>query len=120
MVRSTRFEIPCVDDLSILNPSGLLDAQSGAELRSSIGSLLNEKTGDILIDFQGIDFMDSSGFGALVSVLKRVREHGKQLYLCSLTSQVRIVLELTGTEKVFTIFPDREACVSALSQKPIA
>lgn len=120
MVRSTRFEIPCVDDLSILKPSGLLDAQSGAELRSSIGSLLNEKPGDILIDCQGIDFMDSSGFGALVSVLKRVREHGKQLYLCSLNSQVRIVLELTGTEKVFTIFPNRESCLTALSQNPIA
>jgi anti-anti-sigma factor len=109
-----------VDDLSILKPSGLLDAQSGAELRSSIGSLLNENPGDILIDCQDIVFMDSSGFGALVSVLKRVREQGKQLYLCSLTSQVRIVLELTGTEKVFTIFPDREACVAALAQHPVA
>ncbi len=115
-----RFEIPCVDDSSILKPSGLLDAQSGADLRSSIASLLNEQPRDILIDCQGIDFMDSSGFGALVSVLKRVREHGKQLYLCSLNSQVRIVLELTGTEKVFTIFPDRETCLTALSQNPIA
>ncbi len=120
MVRLTRFEIPRVDDLSVLKPSGLLDAQSGADLRSSIGSLLNEKPGDILIDCQDIDFMDSSGFGALVSVLKRVREQGKQLYLCGLNSQVRIVLELTGTEKVFTIFADRQACVSALSQHPIA
>lgn len=64
--------------------------------------------------------MDSSGFGALVSVLKRVREHGKQLYLCNLNSQVRIVLELTGTEKVFKIFPDQESCLTALSQNPIA
>jgi anti-anti-sigma factor len=115
-----RFEISCVGDLSILTPSGFLDAQSGDDLRSSIGALLNEKPGDILIDCGGIEFMDSRGFGALVSVLKRVREHGKQLYLCSLNSQVRIVLELTGTEKVFTIFPDQESCVTALSQTPIA
>ncbi len=119
MVRSMRFEIPCVDDPSVLKPSGLLDAQSGADLRATISLLLNEKPGDILIDCQSIEFMDSSGFGALVSMLKRVREHGKQLYLCSLNSQVRIVLELTGTEKVFTIFPDREACLAALSQDQI-
>ncbi|WP_201295824.1 STAS domain-containing protein [Cyanobium sp. Copco_Reservoir_LC18] len=115
MVSSIWFEIPCVDDPSILKPSGLLDAQSGADLRTSIAALLQETPGDILIDCQGIDFMDSSGFGALVAVLKRVREHGKQLYLCSLNSQVRIVLELTGTEKVFTIFPDQEACLRSVS-----
>jgi anti-anti-sigma factor len=104
-----------MDDLCILNPVGLLDAQSGADLRQSIGTILAEKPRDILIDCQGLDFMDSSGFGALVSVLKRVREQGRQLYLCGLNSQVRIVLELTGTEKVFIIFPNSEACLASLS-----
>jgi anti-anti-sigma factor len=107
-----------VDDLSILKPLGLLDALSGAELRQSVGSILAEKPRNILIDCQGIDFMDSSGFGALVSVLKRVREQGKQLFLCGLCSQVRIVLELTGTEKVFTIVPNSESCIALLSADP--
>ncbi|WP_254964751.1 MULTISPECIES: STAS domain-containing protein [unclassified Cyanobium] len=115
MVRSPKFEFDCVDDLCILNPTGLLDAQSGADLRHSIATILADKPRDILIDCQGVDFMDSSGFGALVSVLKRVREQDRQLFLCGLCSQVRIVLELTGTEKVFTIFPNSEACVAALA-----
>ncbi|MCT0207944.1 STAS domain-containing protein [Synechococcus sp. CS-1332] len=115
MVGSLEFEVHFVDDLYILKPAGLLDAQSGADLRQSIGSVLAEQSRDILIDCQGIDFMDSSGFGALISVLKRVREQGKQLFLCGLNSQVRIVLELTGTERVFTIFPSSEACVAFLS-----
>lgn len=104
-----------MDELCILNPTGLLDAQSGSDLRQSIGTILAEKPRDILIDCQGLDFMDSSGFGALVSVLKRVREQGKQLFLCGLNSQVRIVLELTGTEKVFRIFQNREAFLAVQS-----
>lgn len=104
-----------MDDLYILKPMGLLDAQSGAELRQSVASVLAEQPRDILIDFQGVDFMDSSGFGALVSVLKRVKEQGQQLFLCGICSQVRIVLELTGTEKVFTTFPNSEACIAALA-----
>lgn len=115
MVRSPESEIPFVDDLYILKPLGLLDAQSGEELRQSVGTVLAERPRNILIDCQGIDFMDSSGFGALVSVLKRIREQGKQLFLCGLCSQVRIVLELTGTEKVFTIVPDSGACIALLS-----
>lgn len=104
-----------MDDLYILKPLGLLDAQSGEELRQSVGTVLAEKPRNILIDCQGIDFMDSRGFGALISVLKRIREQGKQLFLCGLCSQVRIVLELTGTEKVFTIVPDSDACIALLS-----
>jgi anti-anti-sigma factor len=111
-----RFEISCVDDLSILNPSGLLDAQSGAELRSSIGSLLNEKPGDILIDCQGIDFMDSSGIGALVGAIKTAQERALPLAAWSLNRQVFLALQMTGLEKVLPITPHSEGLLPQLSR----
>ena len=111
-----RFEISCVDDLSILNPSGLLDAQSGAELRSSIGSLLNEKPGDILIDCHGIDFMDSSGIGALVGAIKTAQERALPLAAWSLNRQVFLALQMTGLEKVLPITPHSEGLLPQLSR----
>jgi anti-anti-sigma factor len=45
--------------------------------------------------------MDSSGFGALVGCLKKVREAGSRLALRSPASQMKLVLEITGTDKVF-------------------
>jgi anti-anti-sigma regulatory factor len=38
------------------------------------------------------------------------------LYLCSLNSQMRIVLELTGTDRVFTIFPSSHDCIEFASK----
>lgn len=95
----------------MLTPSGLINSDTGSDLRAKIISVLEKKPGDILIDCRNIEFMDSGGFGALVSALKRVREHGKQLYLCSLNSQLRMVLELTGTDRVFPVFPTSRECL---------
>jgi len=105
----------CVEKLYVLTPLGLMNSETGSDLRSEIASLLKKAPKDILIDCQNIQFMDSSGFGSLVSALKRVREHGKQLYLCSLNSQLRMVLELTGTDGVFPIFPSSRECIEFVS-----
>jgi anti-anti-sigma factor len=58
---------------------------------------------------RNISFMDSSGLGSLVAILQRVRTKGSHLYLCSLNDQVKIIMELTKMDKVFTILPDRAA-----------
>ena len=78
--------------------------------------MLEKKPGDILIDCRHVKFMDSSGFGALVFALKRVREHGKQLYLCSLNSQLRMILELTGTDRTFAVFANSKECLEFVAE----
>jgi anti-anti-sigma factor len=108
-----------VEKLYVLTPLGLMNSEAGSDLRFEIDSLLRKAPKDILIDCRDIEFMDSSGFGSLVSALKRVREHGKQLYLCSLNSQLRMVLELTGTDGVFPIFPSRRECLEFVSHSQL-
>jgi anti-anti-sigma factor len=106
-----------MNNLYILKPKGFIDSQNGSDLRVQICSLLAEKAMDFLIDFQEVEFMDSSGFGALVSALKRVREHGRQIFLCSLNSQLRLVLELTNMDRVFTIFPSSHECFTFVAER---
>jgi anti-anti-sigma factor len=105
-----------MEDLYVLRPSGFIDAENGLQLRHTVGDLVAAKPQDILIDCSQVEFMDSSGFGCLVSTLKRVREQGRQLFLCSLSSQLRTVLELTGTDRVFTVFPSYDDCVAHLRE----
>ncbi|MFN6339718.1 MAG: STAS domain-containing protein [Cyanobacteriota bacterium] len=104
-----------VENLYVLLPTGLFNAETGSDVRARIISLLLESPRDILIDCRDVEFMDSNGLGSLVSALKRVRQAGKQLYLCSLNSQLRMVLELTCTDRVFTIFPSEHACMAFIS-----
>jgi anti-anti-sigma factor len=115
MICQVRREI-FMKSLITIAPSGFLNEKTGSNLRAEVLSVLQEHPRDILIDCRDVQFMDSSGFGSLVTTLKRVREYGKQLYLCSLNSQMRIVLELTGTDRVFTIFPSSHDCIEFASK----
>ncbi|MFQ6537335.1 MULTISPECIES: STAS domain-containing protein [Aphanothece] len=99
----------------ILSPRGFIDAQNGSDLRDRIISILVEQPRDVVIDCKDVEFMDSSGFGCLVSALKRVREQGHQLCLSGINSQLRAVFELTGTDRVFPIFPTLDDALAHLS-----
>ena len=93
----------------ILEPTGLIDNAGGTQLRREVSELLDADIEAILIDFANISFMDSSGLGAIVTILQRVRTKGANLYLCSLNDQVKMIIELTKMDKVFDILPDRTA-----------
>jgi anti-anti-sigma factor len=104
-----------IEKLFILTPVGLMNSETGSDLRAEVASLMQKSPQDILIDCRDVQFMDSGGFGSLVSILKRVREYGKQVYLCRLNSQLRMVLELTGTDRIFPTFASRRECIEFAS-----
>ena len=59
----------------------------------------------VLIDFSTVESTSSHGLMALVTSYKRVREANKRLFLCSVSEQVRMLLELTGMDEVFEVLP---------------
>lgn len=90
--------------IQVVKPSGILDSTQTQKLRSEIDALLQSGIGVVLIDLSNVTFMDSSGLGALVLVLKAVRVAEAKLYLCSINTQIEMLFELTGMHKVFEIF----------------
>jgi anti-anti-sigma factor len=67
----------------------------------------------VSLDFSKTCFMDSSGIGALVSMLKTAKSAGILLAICGLTPQVEAVLIMTGLDRVLNI--ESEATSDALS-----
>ena len=69
---------------------------------------------DLIISMERVEYIDSSGLGALVGGLKRASEqHGRILIVCS-KPQVTRVFEITGLVRVFPIFESVEAACAAL------
>ena len=62
--------------VKILQPSGILDGIRGNELRREVNEIVNIGANIVLIDLKDVKFIDSSGLGALVSVMKMVRTAG--------------------------------------------
>ncbi|MCT0225555.1 STAS domain-containing protein [Synechococcus sp. CS-1328] len=105
-----------MDELHILRPQGFINADTGADLRDRIHSLTVGDPRSVLIDCSAITFMDSSGFSCLITALKKLRRQGRELFLCSLNSQLRVILETTGTIQVFRIFPTSAECLLHVEQ----
>lgn len=96
-------------EIKVFRPSDILDSLNGAELRREVNDAIAAGAKTILIDCQDVTFMDSSGLGALVMILKNVREAEGKLALCSIIDQIQMLLELTSMDNVFQVFPNREA-----------
>ena len=96
------------NQIQILKPNGILDATTSQELRTQITEFMNSGAKVVLVDLQNITFMDSSGLGSLVLAFKSLRAVDSQLLICSVNEQIRILFELTGMDKIFTVFPSQE------------
>ncbi|MEH2068215.1 MAG: STAS domain-containing protein [Nostoc sp.] len=97
------------EQVKVIKLSGNLNATTSQEFRQSITKILELGVKIVLLDFQDVTFMDSSGLGALVLAFKTLRAADIQLVICSINEQVRILFELTNMDKIFEIFPSQEA-----------
>ncbi len=99
--------------VQVLTPTGILDSTKAEELRAQVDQALVAGAKTLLMDLKETTFVDSSGLGTLVSVLKKVRSQDCEMYVCSINPQVKMLFELTSMDRVFEIFEDREAFESS-------
>lgn len=74
-------------------------------LRDAVRNLLADGKKKIILNLAGVDYIDSSGVGELVSSYTTVRNSGGELKLLNLTQKVQDVLYVT---KLYTVFDVRE------------
>lgn len=106
--------------VKVVQPSGILDKTKALQFDLEINEIIASKADVVLIDFQNIDFMDSSGLGVLVNAIKKVKSAQRQIVVCSLNNQVRMLFELAGLDRLIKIYRNREAVYNALSQTEIS
>jgi anti-sigma B factor antagonist len=83
---------------------GEIDMATAPKLRDTLNGMVDGGTTRILLDCRGLDFLDSSGIGVLISIRKRLGDDGT-LTIESPPAHVRKVLELTGVSAHVEIVP---------------
>jgi anti-anti-sigma factor len=72
-----------------------------------------EKYGDVVLQLDRVEFIDSSGLGALVRLMQAARTKSGDLKLCGVPPKLRRVLELTHLLKQFEIYDSLEEAITA-------
>jgi anti-sigma B factor antagonist len=96
-------------DIAIVRGAGKLNMVSAPELRAVVVGAISEGAHRIVVDLSAIDFMDSSGLGALVGCLKSARQAGGDLRIAAPSTQVSMVLRLSNLDRVLASFDSAEA-----------
>lgn len=86
------------------------------QLRAALTELVDRGVYHLVIDLEQVSFLDSSGIGVLISVLRCIREHGGSLRLTAPRPHVRRVLELTG---ITTLLPTYATLDEAAPVEPL-
>ncbi len=89
--------------IPVLGVHGEVDVSTAPQLRQHLVELASSGADTAVIDLEGVDFLDSTGLGVLVSGLKRFRTIGGDLLLVCTHRRVLKVFEITGLTAVFSI-----------------
>lgn len=66
----------------------------------------------LVINLEGVGYVDSSGLATLVEILKKTRGRGGALHLTNLSDKVKSLFEITKLDKLFGIYSDVKGAVS--------
>lgn len=87
----------------VVKPIGEIDIYTSADFKETLLKLIDEKNTDINIIGTSLDYIDSTGLGVLISVLKQMKEHDTTIIITDIKPSIKKLLGLTSLDKVFTI-----------------
>ena len=102
-----------LDGHSVVDVKGEIDVYTAPKLREKLIELVSEGSYDVVVNLEGVDFLDSTGLGVLVGALKRVKAHDGNLSLVCTQDKILKIFKITGLTKVFPIYESVEEATTA-------
>ncbi|MBC2581172.1 anti-sigma F factor antagonist [Clostridium sp. DJ247] len=100
------------EDKLIVHMIGELDHHSAEEVRSKIDDRLDrDNISKLIMDFQGISFMDSSGIGVVIGRYKKLTLKKGDICIINVSDSVKRVFELSGMFKIIKLYESLEDAV---------
>jgi anti-sigma B factor antagonist len=101
-------------DVTVVDMKGrIVLGEESASVRDLIRDLLGKGHRKILFNLGDVEYIDSSGLGALVSAFTSVKKQGGELKLLNLTDKVESVLQITKLYTVFDILDDETVAIES-------
>jgi anti-sigma B factor antagonist len=101
------------DGVAVIALTGDVTAACETELMDAYREAGREEIRGIVLDFSGLDYMNSSGIGLLVTLLVRAKREGRQLSAFGLSDHYRQIFELTRLDEVISVHDDEAQAVTA-------
>ncbi len=105
-------KVTTLNDITVLEPRGsLIGGQETDELKLKAKELAEKGTRKLVIDLGGVNYINSTGIGVLVSIHSTYSAAKGKVKLCSMAKGVQNVFVITKLTSVFDVEETRDAAV---------
>ncbi len=102
------------DATYVISLAGEVDLYTAPEFKQQLLEVIGQGGKQVVVDFSNTTFIDSTTLGVLVGGVKRLRTNDGQLSLVCSDRNITKIFEITGLDRVFTIYSTRDEAVSKL------
>jgi anti-sigma B factor antagonist len=96
----------------VISLAGEVDLYTAPEFKQQLLEAIGQGAKQVLVDFSDTTFIDSTTLGVLVGGVKRLRTNDGHLSLVCNDRNITKIFEITGLDRVFTIYPTREEALA--------
>jgi anti-sigma B factor antagonist len=96
----------------VISLAGEVDLYTAPEFKQQLLDVIGQGGKEVIVDFSDTTFIDSTTLGVLVGGVKRLRSNDGQLALVCSDRNITKIFEITGLDRVFTIYPTRDEAIS--------
>ncbi|MGN1033752.1 MAG: STAS domain-containing protein [Intestinibacter sp.] len=80
---------------------GELDVSTAEQFKEYLHKLIDKDIRNIRFDLENLDYIDSTGLGIMIGILKRIKVENKEIYIKSPKDNVKKIFSITGLDKIF-------------------
>ncbi len=93
----------------VFKPVGEIDIYTSSVFKEEIVKSFEERKANLVIDGRQLDYIDSTGLGALISLLKMLQDTEYKIYIDNIRPNIRKLFDITELDKLFIIRGDENA-----------
>jgi len=108
-----KIEIKESQGVQIIAFEGNLDTNTSPEAETKINELLDEGKQKLLVNFEQLNFIASSGLRVLLATAKKLNASGGDLRICSLNATVQEVFDISGFVTILNVKSTEEEALSS-------
>jgi len=117
MTAQEHLEVEVTDEngVAVVAINGPVDSATMNEFQEALEPLFRKKAAHVLIDCEGLTYINSRAIGMLTKYRRKVYTQGGRLALCNIDSKIVRTLDLLGLNKVLRRYPSREDALAGMS-----
>jgi anti-sigma B factor antagonist len=100
------------DETYVISLAGEVDLYTAPEFKQQLLEVIGQGGKEVIVDFSETTFIDSTTLGVLVGGVKRLRTNDGQLSLVCSDRNITKIFEITGLDRVFTIYDTRDKALA--------